>query len=565
MLSIRKIGVFGRTYRHLNRYRQILTIFFKYGFGDLVELLKIEQYIEIGLQMISRKRRERLEKLTRWERIRMALEELGPTYIKLGQVLSTRPDLIPVDLVTELSKLQDNVPSFPYPAVRAIIQKDLGGPPEEFFDELEEFPLASASIAQVHRARLKEGEQVAVKVRRPGIESTIEVDLEIMLHLATLMERHVEEAAHHRPIKIVEEFANTMEKEIDFTIEAGSIERISRFFLGDSSLYVPKVYRSFSSPRILTTEYVDGIKISKLDALDAAGMDRKRITCRGAEVMLKQIFRFGFFHGDPHPGNIFVLPDEVICLVDFGMMGAVNRQTREDFVELVDAVVHRNESRTAQVLLKISLWEEKPDMRAFEKEVADFMGRHLHRPLKEIRMGRLLQNMLELASRHRLRIPPDIFLMLKAITSVEGVALQLDPDFDILQLAAPYVKQVKMERYHPKRIAEELLNTGGDLIRFIQEFPDELLEIARQLKQQKLSVNFQLKGLDAMLETHDQISNRISFAIIIAGLVIGSSIIVVTRIPPLFFGISFLGIIIFVPAAVLGLWLLWNILRGGRH
>lgn len=565
MLSIRKIGVFGRTYRHLNRYRQILTVFFKYGFGDLVDLLNIEQYIEIGLQMISRKRRERLEKLTRWERIRLALEELGPTYIKLGQILSTRPDLVPVDLVSELSKLQDKVPSFPFESVRDIIEKDLGAPPESLFDDFEADPLASASIAQVHRARLKSGDQIAIKVRRPGIQSTIEVDLEIMLHLATLMERHVEEVAYHRPVKIVQEFAAALEKEIDFTLEAASMERISRFFLNDDHLYVPKVFRDFSSPRILTTEYVDGIKISKCDALEAAGLDREVITRRGADVMLKQIFAFGFFHGDPHPGNIFVLPGNIICLVDFGMMGAVNRQTREDFVDLVDAVVHRNEARTAQSLLKIAFWDEKPDMRRFEKEVAEFMGQHLYRPLKEIRMGRLLQNMLELASRHRLRIPPDIFLMLKAITAVEGVAMLLDPQFDIFQAAAPYIKHVKMERYHPKRISEELLHTSSDLLRFVQEFPGEVLDILQKLKQQKLSINLKFEGLESMLETHDQISNRISFAIIIAGLVIGSSIIVISEIPPLVFGISFLGIIIFVTAALLGLWLLWNILRGGRH
>lgn len=565
MLSIRKIGVFGRTYRHLNRYRQILTVFFKYGFGDLVDLLHIDQYIEIGLQMISRKRRERLEKLTRWERVRLALEELGPTYIKLGQILSTRPDLIPVELVSELSKLQDEVPCFPFEDIKAIVEKDLAAPLETLFDDFETEPLGSASIAQVHKACLKNGDCVAIKVRRPGIRRTIEVDLEIMLHLATLMERHVEEVAFHRPVKIVEEFATVLEKEIDFTIEAANMERISRFFLDDPNLYVPKVFREFTSQRVLTTEHIDGIKISKIDNIDANGMDRKIITRRGAEVMLKQIFQFGFFHGDPHPGNIFVLPGNVICLVDFGMTGAVNRQTREDFVDLVDAVVHRNEGRAAQVLLKIALWEEKPDMRRFEKEVAEFMGRHLYRPLKEIQMGRLLQHMLELASQHRLRIPPDIFLMLKAIAAVEGVAMLLDPDFDIFKLAAPYVQKVKMERYHPRRLTEELLNTGGDLLRFVQEFPGEVLEIVRQLRQQKLSVNLRFDGLDAMLETHDQISNRISFAIIIAGLVIGSSIIVISEIPPLVFGISLLGIIIFVTAALLGLWLLWNILKGGRH
>ncbi len=565
MLSIRKIGVFGRTYRHLNRYRQILAVLFKYGFGDLVDLLHIDQYIEIGLQMISRKRRERLERLTRSERIRLALEELGPTYIKFGQILSTRPDLIPVELVGELAKLQDHVPSFPYEEVEAIVEKELGSSPEDLFQSIETTPLASASVAQVHRAVLHNGDTVAIKVRRPGIRRTIEVDLEIMLHLATLMERHVEEISLHKPVRIVEEFAEALEKEIDFTIEAGNIERMGRLSLGDATIYVPKVYRDYTSLRVLTIEFVDGIKISRIDAIAAAGLDRALLCRRGADVMFKQIFCYGFFHGDPHPGNIFVLSGNIICLVDFGMMGAVNRQTREDFVDLIDAVVHRNENRTAQMLVKIAVWEEKPDMRRLEKDVADFTARHLYRPLKDIRMGRLLHQVLELASRHRLRIPPDVFLMLKAITAVEGVAMQLDPDFDVFGQAAPFVRSVKMERYRPGRVAEEVLHTGGDLLRFVQEFPKELLDILQQLKQQKLSVNLHFEGLDAMLETHDQISNRISFAIIIAGLVIGSSIIVISEIPPLLFGISLLGIIIFVTAALLGLWLLWNILRGGRH
>lgn len=242
MLSIRKIGVIGRTYRHLNRYRQILAILFKYGFGDLVELLKIDQYIEVGLQIISRKRRDPVEKLTRAERIRLAFEELGPTYIKLGQILSTRPDLIPSEFIQELSKLQDDVPAFPFTEVKEIVETELGQPMETLFDGFDEVPLAAASIGQVHKARLKDGDEVAVKVRRPGIKKIIEVDLEIMLHLATLMERHIEEIALHRPVKIVEEFARTLEKETDYTIEASNMERFARKFLGDPTVFIPKVF-----------------------------------------------------------------------------------------------------------------------------------------------------------------------------------------------------------------------------------------------------------------------------------------------------------------------------------
>jgi ubiquinone biosynthesis protein len=564
MLSIRKIGVIGRTYRHLARYRQILAVFFRYGFGDLVDLLKIDQYIEIGLQMISRNRRERLEKLSRPERVRLALEELGPTYVKLGQVLSTRPDLIPVDFIIELAKLQDEVPPFDVNEVDRIIAAELGAAPDEVFTSFERIPLASASIGQVHRATLAEGEQVAVKVQRPGIKKVIEVDLEIMLHMATLMERHIEEIAFFRPVKIVEEFAKALEREIDYTVEAVNMERMAGQFLSDRTVYIPKVYHDLSTQRVLTAEFVDGIKISQVDRLDDAGLNRRKITRRGSDILLRQIFDFGFFHGDPHPGNLFVLPGEVICLLDFGMVGTVDRQTREDFVDLVDAVVHRQETRTARMLLKITQWDERPHMRDFERAVADFMGRHLYRPLKEIQVGPLLLQLLELASDHRLVIPPDIFLMMKTLTAVEGVALVLDPDFDIFTAAAPFITRVKLDRYHPQRLTDDAMRLGADFFDFMQQLPGEILDITRQIRQRKLTVHFELESLKTMLETHDQISNRLSFAIIIAGLMIGSSIIVVSGVPPLFYGISLIGIIVFITGAVMGLWLLLAIIRKGR-
>ncbi|MBW1840183.1 MAG: AarF/ABC1/UbiB kinase family protein [Deltaproteobacteria bacterium] len=564
MLSIRKIGVISRTYRHLNRYRQILSVLFKYGFGDLIEVLKIEQYIEVGLQLISKNRRERIDKYGRAERVRMALEELGPTYIKLGQILSTRPDLIPVNFLKELSKLQDDVPAHEFNRISDIIEAELGAKPEDIFEFFDQTPIASASIGQVYLARLKDGEDVAVKIQRPGIRKIIEVDLEIMLHLATLMESHVEEVALHRPVKIVEEFARTLEKEIDYNIEATSMERIARHFLNDQTIYVPKVFRETTTERVLTTEFIEGIKVSRLDRLEDAGLDRKVITERGADIILSQIFDLGFFHADPHPGNIFVLPDNVICLLDFGMTGTVDRRTREDFVELVHSVVHQDESRVTQILLKFTYWDNEPDVRELQKNVAEFMGQHLYKPLGNIEIGKLLQNLLELASHHHMRIPPDIFLMMKALGAVEGVARQLDPNFDMVSRAAPFIKRVKLERLSPPRILDDITRLASDSFRFLQDFPRDVLEISRLVRQQKLSIKFEHQGLENMLATHDQISNRLSFSIIIAALIIGSALIVISNIPPLFYGISLIGIVGFIAAAVMGIWLLVAIVRKGR-
>ena len=564
MLSIRKIGVVSRTYRHLNRYRHILAVLLKHGFGEVVESLRIDQYLEVGLQLISKKRGPREEPITRPQRLRKALEELGPTYIKLGQVLSTRPDLIPVEFTEELSKLQDSVPPFPFADAETIIQRELGAPASDVFDRIDTEPAASASIGQVHRARLKNGEEAAVKIQRPGIRAVIEVDLEIMLHLATLAERHVEELALHKPVTIVEEFARTLEKEIDFRIEAANIDRVAQGFLGDPTVYIPTVFREFSTAAVLTTEYVEGIKISNIGELDAAGYDRRLLCSRGADIVLKQVFRHGFFHADPHPGNIFALPGNVICLLDFGMVGVVDRQTREMFVELVDSVVRRNESRAAQVLLQLTRWEQQPDLRQLERELSDFMGRHLYRPLKDIEVGKLLHDLLEIATRFQLRLPPDIFLMLKAISTVEAVGRMLDPEFDMIAKAAPFIEQVLMDRFKPQRVAEDVGDLAGRMLKFLHQFPKDLLDLAGLLRQQKLSLQIKHDGLEKVLATHDQISNRLSFSIVIAALIVGSALIVISKTPPLFYGISLIGIIGFLAAALMGIWLLVAILRSGR-
>ncbi len=564
MISIRKIGVLGRTYRHLNRYRQILGVLFRYGFGDLIDTLKIEQYIEIGLKMISRKRRERIDKLSRSERVRMALEELGPTYIKFGQILSTRPDLISVEFLTEFAKLQDKVPPFGFGEFKKTIESELGRPTEAVFAQLDSQPLASASIGQVHRARLHNGDDVVVKVRRPGIEKIIEVDLEIMLHLATLMEKHIEELALHRPVKIVEEFARTIAREMDYTFEAASMERVAAQFLGDPTVYVPRVYRDCSSAAVLTSEYVKGIKVDQVEALRESGSDCKLITRRGADILLKQIFVYGFFHADPHPGNIFVLPQEVICLIDFGMMGSVDRATREVFVSLVDSILQRDDPRTTRILMTMTDWDEEPDAVQLEKDVADFVARHLNKPLREMNLSRLLQQLLETATRHRMRVRPDIFLMLKALAQTEGFARALDPEFDMLGKAAPFIRNVKRARLAPGRVAEDVAHLVEQGYTFLSDFPRDLLEISRSLRQRKLAFTLVLRDMDRMLHTHDQISNRLSFSIIIAALIIGSALIVISNMPPMVYGISLIGLIGFLTAAVLGIWLLIAIIKKGR-
>lgn len=556
------INAIGRTYRHIKRYRQILTVLIKYGFENFVDSLNLEQYIEIGLNLISRKSREKLEVFTRAERIRMVMEELGPTFIKIGQILSTRTDLLPLDMINELSNLQDKIAPFPFEEVMRIIADEIA-PIDEIFSSFSEEPLAAASIGQVHRARLKTGEEVVVKVRRPNVERTVEIDLEILLHIATLMENHLEGWDLHRPTLIVEEFTHTLERELDYLVEAAHMERFSQNFSDDESIYVPRVYREASSTRMLTMEFINGIKASEVNSLYRQGYDLGRLAKTGAKSIMKQVFIHGFFHADPHPGNIFILPNNVVCFLDFGMMGRLDRHTREQFANLLNAIVQRNEVRAMQTLLKLTFSENEPDLAKLQRDVAEFMDQYCYLPLKEFEVGRVLQQLMKLLSTHRLQIPPDIFLMIKALSTMEGLGRQLDPEFDITREAAPFLWRIQFERVHPSRIWRDAVESSSELAYLIKEIPGELRELIKQLRQGKSQIQIKHTGMDPVLSTLDRVSNRLAFAIVLASLVIGSSLIILSGIPPTWHAIPIIGLIGYVVAGMMGFWLLWSILRGG--
>jgi ubiquinone biosynthesis protein len=551
----------SRTYRHADRYRQILSVMLKYGFGDVIDRLQMGPYLKTGWLP---GRREGLEKLTRAERVRMTLEELGPTFVKMGQILSTRPDLIPFEFIEELSKLQDNVPPFAFEQVKEIIERELGCPLRERFRSLEVEPIAAASIGQVHRAHLVGGEEVAGKIQRPGIRPVIETDIEILGHLASLMEKHVEEMAFYRPTRIVEEFARTLEREMDYTIEASNQERFARQFAGDDRVHVPKVYPEALTARVLTMEYIDGIKASEIARIDQAGLDRKVIASRGAGLILEQIFRHGFFHADPHPGNILVMKGNVLCHLDFGIMGSVDRATREDFVDMIHSYVLRDEVGITTALLKLTEWDEAPDRAALERDVRGIMDLHLYKPLKELEVKGLLRKTMELMVRHRLMLPPDIFLMIKGLTAAEGLGLMLDPDFDMAGTTEPFVTEIQAERVKARRILSDVREYGGELISLMKTLPSDLRDVVRQIRQGKLRIGFEHRGLEQLIFEMDRSSNRIAFALVISSIVIGSSLIITTNMGPRFFGFPALGLAGYSIAGVLGLWLLLSILRSGR-
>jgi ubiquinone biosynthesis protein len=511
--------------------------------------------------MISRKRRDQIEKHSRPERVRMALEELGPTFIKLGQILSTRPDLVPLEYSHELSKLQDNVPPFSYEEVKTIIAQELKKTPEELFDRFELEPLAAASIGQVHRARLPAGDEVVVKVQRPGIQKTVEVDLEILLHLASLMERHVEEMVVQRPTRIVEEFARSLEREIDYTIEAYQTERFSRQFMGDHTVYVPTVYREYNSSRVLTIEYVEGIKVSNIQALKNSGCDLKTLAENGADLVMKQIFVHGFFHADPHPGNIFILPNNIVCFLDFGMMGRIHQEEREDFTDFVTSLATKNERKITESALKLTTYDTEPDRAELERDLMDLMDEQVYGRSGKLNMGRLFQKLIETVSVHGLTIKPDLYLMMKALGTIEGIAKMLDPDFNILKQTEPFVRRIQEERMSPKRIAGDMMEVGTELIQLGRELPGEVRAILKQAREGKLKIEFAHSGLEPVLKTYSRATNRMVFAIVLAALIIGSSLVVLSGIPPKWHDIPLVGIVGFLMAGVIGFSLLISIVR----
>lgn len=559
-------GFLERSYRHAQRYRQILAVLFKYGFADLVENLGLDSVLDGGLKGLATGKKAKIEALTRPERMRLALEELGPTFIKFGQILSTRPDLLPPEFVIELERLQDDVPPFAYSQAREILQTELAQALEKRFASIEEKPLASASLGQVHRGQLRTGETVAVKVQRPDILEIIQTDMEIMMHLASLLENHVDGWEVHSPTRIVAEMTYTVKRELDYSIEAAHMNRFTRTFGKEPELYIPKVYPDLSTSRVLTMEYIPGARAADPATFKRPDLDRQVLADNLATLIMKQVFESGFFHADLHPGNIYFLPGNVVCFLDFGMMGRIDVKTREDFAELIIAIARRDEAEATRAVLRLTQTipdEDDPDLVTLQRDVGDFMDQYFYRPLKEMDLGKLLQDLLQMVSRHRLRFPAHLFMMLRSLTAVESLCKSLDPEFDLVKRAEPFVRLVKLHRFSPGRISEEALASGMEFLQLIRKIPVELRDFLAEAKRGNLRLDFKHRGLLPIVETYERASKRIAFSVVLAALIIGSGLIILAGIPPRWFGIPVIGIAGFLFAGVMGFWLFISILRRG--
>ncbi|MEK6680589.1 MAG: 2-polyprenylphenol 6-hydroxylase [Nitrospirota bacterium] len=556
--------IFGidKGYRNIKRFTQILAVFGGYGFRDIVDSLHLEYLVRIGRRFA--KKEAKLERLTKPERLRLAFEELGPTFIKFGQILSTRPDLIPHEYIEEFKKLQDEVPPFSFEEVRDVIDDEFKRPINELFDKIDEKPLAAASIAQVHRATLKDGDKVVLKIQRPNIRENIEADIDILFNLARLIESYIPESKLYNPTGIVQEFAKTIRREMDFTREGHNVNRFIANFKDDPTITAPKVYWELTTNKILTMEYVEGIKITDFDRLERAGLDKKQIAINGSRAVLKQIFDYGFFQGDPHPGNFLVKEDNVIAVLDFGMFGRIDEKTKEQIADVLVAVINKDADKIAKTFLEVGVIAEEVNIREFRLDIVDFLDRYYDVPLSQLNLTEVLNEIIQIVARHRIKVMPEVMLLVKALITIEGIGRELDPDFNMVEHARPFAEKLVKERVSPRNIIRGIGKMTQEVNELLRVLPSETLQIVRKLRKGTLEIDLKLRHLEALIAKLDRVSNRITFSIIIAAIIVGSSLIIQTDKGPIFFGFPALGIIGFVVAGALGLWLIYAILRSGR-
>lgn len=552
--------------RDLTRLHEISSILIRYGGGDLVRLLGLSGLLEGAGRILRWQENTEIRGLEPPVRARRALEELGPTFVKLGQVLATRADLFPPHWIAEFEKLQADVPPVPFEEVLPEVEHALGCSPVEIFPEFETKAYAAASIAQVHRARLPDGTPVVVKIRRPGIRPKIEADLRILSHIARLIESEIPEGRRYRPTQIVAEFAKSLRRELDLAAEARHVERFRTNFADDETVIVPKVYWEWTSEVMNVQEIIEGLPGNDLKVLEQAGLDRKELAARGADVLLKMILIDGFFHADPHSGNVFYKPGPRIALIDFGMVGHLTNVRRNQIVDLLAALSRRDERGILNVMIE---WtgDAPVDEDRLATDIAELLLHYDQAQLKDIRIGQLLSDLTAVMREHSVVLPSDLTLLFKALITLEGLGRQLDPEFRMVEHLTPFMKRVIMERYTPSAIWNRGKQEIQDALSAIGDVPHDLGRFLRDIRRGKYKIELDLKRLDQFGYQLDRTIDRITIGIMTASLVIGSSIVMTVTNGPTVFGIpilTVLGLVGFFIAFINSLWIIFNIWRSGR-
>jgi len=547
-----------KTISNLGRFKDIVVTLIKFGFEDLVQRLDVP-----GTGLVKKIHKVDRE-LSTYERIRYALEELGPTFVKFGQIMSLRPDLLPPPLIQELSRLQDEVGHEDFTNIRKVIEESLDRPLEAVFSVFDEQPLAAASLSQVHRGVLAgDGLAVAAKVQRPEIRHKIEMDLDILAAVADRLHERSEELQTYDLPNLVRVTRRNLLRELDFTREARNM-RIARSYAGDdSAVYIPLVYEDYCTEQLLVMEYVQGTKLREMDRDSLE--EPAALARQGLKAAIKQILEDGFFHADPHPGNMVITNEKRLCLMDWGMVGRLSETDRYELIDLMKSVVERDTRALLNALLRITKGETGVDRRALERDLLDLLDYFYATPIGDLNLGQLLLDMTALIREHSLRLQPDLVIMVKALVTAEGTARLIYPELDVISEAESSVKQVAAKRFEPGAILRHLRTSLSDLLALYRLLPRRFSQIVDKLDQGELSVRFEHENLGGLRNTLESVSNRLTFGIIIAALIIGSSMIITTGVKPLLWGFPALGIIGYVISGILGLWLIINIIRTRRY
>ncbi len=542
MTIIRQRSFLQRTLRHPLRLQEIARTLVAYGLADWVRKLKLDKVFPVLRQMTGWSE-EAPAASRRWVLLRQSLEELGPTFIKLGQLLSNRSDLLPAELLIELAKLQDSVQPFPFDEVRQTVEAELGRPLQQTFGRFNPQPQASASIAQVHRAQLANGQPVAVKVQRPGIRYTIETDLDILRYLARVAERYIPASRHFNPKGLVEEFKRSITNELDFSVERSNMNRFRTLFHNNAGIRVPRSFSEWSSERILTMEYIEGTKLATIEAGNDPRFDKKRIAQAGADLVLEQIFLHGFFHADPHPGNILVLDGGVICFLDFGIMGRVRPAQRQFLTDAIVGAFRRDANRVTEAVIGLTRQNgARLDHQRLEDDIADLIDEYVDTALGDVDINRFFLSLTQTIVRHNLEIPSSLMLMTKAMLSIEAIGMNLDPEFNFMDAIGPFTRKLFLNRFKPGNLLEEGSELLHDYGRFLRDAPLDVREVLRLARSGKLRMGFQVSGLEPLRQTLDAVSYRLVLGFVLAALLVSSSLIIQANVPPLFRTVSVIGL-----------------------
>jgi len=550
--------------RDLPRLHEIASVMIRYGWGDLVRMLGISGVLERAGRVLHWHSTSEISQLDAPVRIRRALEELGPTFVKLGQLLATRVDIFPPQWIVEFEKLHSHVPAVPYEMLHPDLVATLKGEPSDVFAAFDTVPLAAGSIAQVHRATLKDGTPVVVKIRRPGIEAVIRADLRILEHAAKLLESEVPDFRRYDPVHLVSQFRRSLNRELDLAKEARNIDQFARNFADDPLVKIPRVYWEFTNDRVNVQEEIVGMAGVSPDKLRACGLDPKLLAARGASNVLRMVLEHGYFHADPHPGNILFLPDNRIGMIDFGMVGMLTTLRRNQIVDLLQALTRLDEQGVLQVLLDWS-GESVSDEDRLAYDVAELLQNYDDLHLKDIKIGALLNDITALMRDNNLALPADLILLFKTLITLEGLGQQLDPEFHMIDHVTPYVERIIGQRYTPQALLARGRKSLRETLEVLADVPRDLRHLLRDMRRGRVRIDLDLKRLDHFGYQLDRASNRVTMGILTASLVVGSSIIMTVEGGPQLFGLPVFGLLGFLIAFFNSLWIIFSIWRSGKH